>query len=118
MTAHRERIFSGPHRLDDLKARILPVGVDSDQTATGPQGPRQRRNDALGAEIHRGFSPVWLGCYDKVEIGLGPARPRDDRIEQEPVVLPIQHQRYRPLVDRHARFWADIGPPILLEKWA
>src|SRR5437588_7452072 len=118
MTAHRERIFSRPNRLDDFKARILPVGVNSNQTATGPQRPRQRRNNPLGAEIHRRFGPVWLGCNHKVEISLGSACPRDDRIEQETVVLPIYDQRYRPFIGRHARFWADIGAPVLLEKWA
>ena len=70
MTAHGERIFSGPDRLDDFEAGILPVGVNSNQTAPGPQRPRQRCDNALGAEIHRGFRPIRLGSDDQVEIGL------------------------------------------------
>src|SRR5665213_3126829 len=89
MTAHRERIFSGPYRLDDLHAGILAVGVDSDQAAPGPQRPRQGRNDAFGAEIDRGFGPIGLGSDNQVEIGLGLAGPGDDLVEQEPVVFPV-----------------------------
>src|SRR5882762_10146078 len=116
MTAHRERIFSGPYRLDDLQPRIPPVRVDSNQAAASPERPRQGRNDAFGAEIDRGFGPVGLGSNNQVEIGLGAAGARDDQIEQESMVFPVKYHRDRPLVDRHARAWADIGPPVLLQK--
>src|SRR5712664_3836677 len=91
MTAHGERIFSGPDRLNNLNAGILPVGVNSDQTAAGPQRPRQRRNNAFGAEIHRRFGPIRLRSDDQVEIGLGTASARDDRIEQKTMIFAVQH---------------------------
>src|SRR5260370_26547026 len=85
MRAHFERLSAGPDRLDNLQSGILPVGVNSNQTAAGPQRPRQRRDDAFGAEIDRGFGPVGLRSNDQVEIGLGAAGARDDRIEQKTV---------------------------------
>src|ERR1700684_2210007 len=116
MTAHRERIFSRPYRLDNLQSRILAMGVDSDQPAASPQSPPQWGNNASGAEIDARFGPIGLGGDDQVEIGLGPAGPRDDRIEQKAVVLPVKHQRYRALIDRHARAPGDDGPPVLLQQ--
>src|SRR5580698_10523795 len=101
MTAYGERIFSGPYRLDNFEAGILPVRVNSYQTAPGPQCPGQRGNDAFGPEIDRGFGTVGLGSDDQVEIGLGTARVRNDRIEQETVVFPIQHDGHWTLIDRH-----------------
>src|SRR6266704_2097562 len=116
MTAHRERIFSGPNRLDDLEAGILPVGVNSNQTAAGAQRPCERRNDAFGAEIDRGFGPVGLRSDNQVEIGLRAAGARDDLVKQKSVVFPVQHDGDRPLIDRHARPRADIGAPVLFQK--
>ena len=87
MTAHHERIFSRPDRLNDFQARIMPVGVNSNQTPPRPQRPGQRRNNPFGTEIHRRFRPIGLGGDHKIEIGLGPPRPGDDRIKQEPVVV-------------------------------
>src|SRR5580698_2241900 len=118
MTAYRERIFSRPYRLDNLQAGILAMGVDSDQPAAGPQSAPQWCNNASGTEINARFGPIGLGSDDQVEIGLGPAGPRNDRIEQKPVVLPVKHQRHRPFIDRHARARGDAGPPVLLQKWA
>src|SRR5579863_10077532 len=118
MTAHGERIFSRPYGLDNLQPRILPVGVDSDQTAPGPQRAPQGGYNALGAEIDAGFRPVWLGGDDEVEIGLGPARARNDRIEQESMVFAVKNQRYGAFIGRHARSGRDARPPVLLQKRA
>src|SRR6516165_2675940 len=118
MTADGERVFSGPDCLNNLDARILSMGVDSNQSPTSTQATRQWGNDALGTEINSGFRAIGLGCDDQVEIGLGPARPRNDLVEQEAVVLTIDYQGYRPLIKRHARTRADAGAPILFQKRA
>src|SRR5579863_9342327 len=116
MTAHRERIFSRPYRLDNLQSWILAVGVNSDQSPARPQSPRQWCNNASGAEIYARFGPIRLRGDDQVEIGLGPAGPWNDRIEQKPMVFAVKHQRHRPLIDRHAGTGRDAGPPVLLQK--
>src|SRR3974377_119487 len=109
MTAYGERAFSGPDRLNNLHARILSVGVDPNQSPTGAQAACQWGDDALGTEINSGFRAIGLGCDDQVEIGLGPARPRNDLVEQETVILTIDHQSYRPLIKRHAATRAAAG---------
>src|SRR5258706_112798 len=116
MTAHRERIFSGPNRLNDLEAGILPVRVNSNQTPAGAQRSREGRNDAFGTEIDRGFGPVRLRSDDQVEIGLGAAGTWDDLVKQKTVVFPVQHDGDRPFIYWHARARADIGAPVLLQK--
>src|SRR6516225_11049614 len=118
MTAYGERVFSRPDCLNNLHARILSVGVDPDQSPTGAQAASQWGDDALGAEINSGFRAIGLGCDNQVEIGLGPARPRNDLVEQEAVVLTIDYQGYRPLIKRHARTRADAGAPVLFQKRA
>src|ERR1700722_5091787 len=118
MTAHRERIFSRPYRLDNLQAGILAVGVNSDQPAPGPQSPPPWWNNASGGEINARYGPKGMGSDDQVETGLGPAGPRNNRIKQKPVVFAVKHQRHRPLIDRHAGTGRDAGPPVLLQKRA
>src|SRR6202022_4149014 len=112
MTAYSERIFSGPDGLDDLEPRILAVGVNSDQPAAGPPRPPQGRDDAFGAEIHRRFGPIRLGSDHQVEIGLGAASPRNDRIQQKSLIFPVKRDGDGPLIDRHTGAWADAGAPV------
>src|SRR3974390_1315606 len=113
MAADRERIFSGPNGLNYLHTGVMAVGMDADQPATGPQGPGQWCNDAPGAKADRRFGPVWLRGGDQVETGVAAARPWDDGIEQEAVIVAVKRQHHGALIDRHAAARADGGAPVL-----
>src|SRR6201990_502137 len=117
MAADRERIFSRPDCPDHFHARILTMGMDTDQAPPGPKRPCQGRNDPFCPKIDRGQGAVWLGCNNEVEIGLGLPRPWNGGIQQEPVVLAIEHEHDGPLVERHGGAWADRGAPVLFEEW-
>ena len=65
---------------------------------------------------HRARS-IRLRCDDEIVIRDGAARLRDDRIEQELVIVAIDHQHDGALVDRIAGLRADAGFPVLREEW-
>src|SRR5262249_16360473 len=48
-----ERVVAWPQTLDDLKPRIVAVGMNGDEAAPGPERARQRRNHPAGLELDR-----------------------------------------------------------------
>ena len=58
----------------------------------------------LGFEVERGARAIGLRGDDEIVVGHGAARPRYDRIEQEFVVLAIEHQHDGTFVDGISRF--------------
>lgn len=97
-----EGLLLRPDGADDLHARIAAVGVDADQPPAGAERPGQRRHHLLGLEGGGGAGPVGLRGHHQVEVGAGGAGAGDHRIQQEAVVLAVEHQDRRPLVDRVA----------------
>ena len=97
-----ERIVVRPDLLDDFHAGIVAVRMDGDQPAAGAERARQRRDHALGLEFERGARAIGLRGDDEIVIGERAAGFRNDRIEQEAVVLAIDDEHDRPLIDRIA----------------
>ena len=112
MTIHRERIFARPDLLHDLESRILPHGMDADQAAAGTNGARQWRNDLLRLEFSRSTGAIRLRGDDQVVIRRDTSRTWNDRIEQEAMILAIERQDDRPLIDGVARLRTDLGVPV------
>ena len=111
-----ERIVVRPDLLDDFHAGIVAVRMDADQPAAGAERLGQRPDHALGLEVERGAGAIRLRGDDQIVIGDGAAGLRNDRVEQEAVVLAIDHQHDRPLVDRIAGARADAGFPVLRQE--
>src|SRR5262249_35978350 len=89
------------------------MGMSRPPAAAGSQRLGERRDHALGLELERGARAVGLRGDDEVVVRHRAAGPRDDRIEQELVIVAIEHQHHRPFVDRIAGFRADPGLPVL-----
>ena len=106
----------GQTLLDDLHAGIVAVRMDRDQPAARAERVGERRDHALGLEVERGARAIGLRRDDEVVVGDRAARPRDDRVEQELVVVAIDHQHHRPLVDRIAGLRAHPGLPVLRQE--
>ena len=90
--------------------------MDRDQAAARPERARQRRDHALGLEVERGARAIGLRGDHEVVVGDGAARPRHDRVEQELVVLAVDHQHHRPLIHRVAGLRAHARLPVLGEE--
>ena len=112
----RKWVVVGPNGADDVHPRILAVRMYGDQPAARTERLGEGRDHAFGFELDRRPRPIGLRGDDEVEIGFGPPGPRNDLVEQKAVVLPIEHQRHRSLVERHAGARADAGAPVLLQE--
>src|SRR5262245_22817527 len=90
--------------------------MDRDQPSARSQRTGQRRDYALRLEFERSARAIWLRRDDEVVIGDRAARLRNDRIEQEFVILAIDHEDHRALVDWIAGFRAHPRLPVLRQK--
>ena len=116
MAAVHEGIILGPHLVNDLHARIAPVGMDGDHAAAGAERAGQRRQHALGLELQRRARTIRLRGDHQIVVGHRTARLRDHLIEQELVVVAVQHQHDWPLIDRVAAFRRHLGLPVFAEE--
>jgi hypothetical protein len=82
----------------------------------GPSARAKRRDHALGLELERGARAIGLRGDDEIVIGERAAGLWDDRVEQEAVILAIDDEHHRPLVDRVAGARADAGFPVLRQE--
>src|SRR3974377_2171479 len=87
MPVVNEWIVTRPDLVNDLHPRIMAGGVDADETSARSYRSRQRSNHASRFEFERCACAVGLRGNDEIIVGHGAARTRDDRIEQELVVL-------------------------------
>ena len=90
--------------------------MDGDEPPAGAERAGERRDNALGLEVERRAGAVGLRGDDEVVIGARAAGARNDRIEQEAMVVAIEHEHHRPLVDRVAGARRDAGFPVLRQK--
>ena len=109
-------LSSGQNSLDDFHARIVAVRMDGDKAAAGAERARQRSDHPLGFEFERGARAIGLRGDDEIVIGDRAAGSWDQRVEQETVVLAIDDEHHRALVDRVAGARADAGFPVLHQK--
>ncbi len=86
--------------------------MDADQPPARPERARQRRQHLLRLELDRGAGAIGLRGDDQIVIGARDAALRPHRVEQELVVLAVEHQHHRLLVDRVAAGLAHLGPPV------
>ena len=116
MAVGLEWIVVRPDALHDLDAGIVAARMDRDQASARPQRAGERRDDRLRLELGAGARAIGLRGDDEIEIGIRRPRLRDDRIEQELVVLAVDHEHHRPLVDRVAGLRADAGLPVFRQE--
>ena len=84
-----------------------------------PPGARLRASGATHParlELDRRAGAIGLRGDHQIVIGAGEAAARPHLVEQEFVVLAIDHQHDRLLVDRIAAAGADPGAPVLAEE--
>src|SRR5262245_55419907 len=113
MAIDGERIVVWPDSSDDFHAGVMSVRMDREQTAARPKRTRERRDHALGLEFQRGPRAIWLRGDDEVVIGDGSAWFRDQRIKQEFVVLAIDDEHHRALIDRIPGLRTHARLPVL-----
>ncbi len=111
-----ERVILWPDFLNHLHARVMTVRMDGDQPAARPERARQRRDHALGLELERGAGAVRLRSDDEIVISAGAPGARDDRIEQETVIVAVNYEHYGPFVDRVAGARGNSGLPVLHQE--
>src|SRR5215831_7704133 len=90
--------------------------MDGDQPAARRQSPRQRRQYAFGFELDRGAGAVWLRSDDQIIIGNRRAASRSHLVEQKFVVVAVENEHDRAIVDRIAASRADACAPMLGQK--
>ena len=101
----------GPDLADDLEAGVAAVGLDAEQPAAGPEAPRERGQNLLHLEVGRHPRAVGLRGDDQIVALARAAGARDDRVEQEPVILAVEHQHRGADVERIAGLRACADPP-------
>src|ERR1700720_3177986 len=116
MTIGPERVLARPDLSDDFEPGIISMGMDDDQPATRRQSPRQRRQYPLCLELDWSAGPVWLRGNDEVVIGDCRAAPRPHLVEQKFVVVAVNNEHDRPVIDRVAAPRADARAPMFGEK--
>ena len=116
MARLRERILARPHLLHHFQAGVITMRMDAEQPPTFAEGTHQRRHHLLRLEFQRRASAVGLRGDDHVVLGLALAALRDHVLKQESVIIAVQHQRRRMLVDRVATLRAVARLPVLGEK--
>src|SRR5262249_27061848 len=116
MSVHLERILARPDPLDDLEARIPSAGVDTDQSPAGAERTRERSDDLGRLELNRGTGPVRLRSDDQIEVGADRALLWPYAVEQELMVVSVDHQHDGSLVDRIAGSRAYLRRPVGGEK--
>src|SRR6185503_18292352 len=94
---------------DDLEARIMAVGMDAEQAPALAERAHERRHHLLRLEFERRTRPVRLRGDHHVVVGEPGAALRDHLVEEEPVVVAVEHLYRRMLVDRVARLGAQAG---------
>ena len=82
----------------------------------GPKRARKRRDHALDLEVERCAGAIGLRRDHEIVAGDRSAGARQDRLEQEVVVLAIDHQHDRPLERRVAGLRIDAGLPGVAEE--
>ena len=87
-----------------------------DQPPARRQRARQRRDHAARLELQRRTRAIGLRGDDQVVFGVGEAAARAHLIEQELVVLAIDHQHDRLFVDRIAAGAAHARAPVVGEE--
>jgi hypothetical protein len=78
------------------------MGMDDDEPPTERQSPGQRRQYTFRLELDRRTRPVWLRGNDEVVIGGRRAAPRPYLVEQEFMVVTVENEHDRAVVDRIA----------------
>src|SRR5215471_19555414 len=111
-----ERIVARPDLLDDFHAGIVTVRLNADQPAAGTERARERRDHALRLELERSARPIGLRGDDQIVVGERAAWLRNDRIEQEAMILAIDDEYHRALIDRIAGARANASLPILRQE--
>ena len=97
-----ERPLVGPDLADNLKPRVAAVGLDAEQPAAGPEAAGKRRQDLLHLEVGRHPRAVGLRGDDQIVALARAAGAGDHRVEQEPVILAVEHQHRGADVERVA----------------
>src|ERR1700757_3166384 len=104
MAVGREWVLAGPDLLDDFEPRVVTMRMNRDEPPTGREAARQWDDDPLSLEVEWGARAIGLRGDDQVVIGVGDTTARSHLVEQESVVLAIDDQHDRLLVDRIAAF--------------
>ena len=109
-------VLARPHFLDDLEARVLAVRVDAEQPSALAERAHERRDHLLRLELERRAQAVGLRGDHHVVIGLALAAPRNHFVEHEAIVVAVDDERDRVLVDRVAGLRAVARLPVLGEE--
>src|SRR2546422_1748082 len=112
----RERVLARPDALDDLQPGIVAVGMNAEQPAALAQRAHQRCYYFLRLEFERRAGAVRLRRDHHVVVGSTLPALRNHLVQEEAVVVTVDHQRDRMVVDRIAGLRAVAGPPVLCAK--
>ena len=90
--------------------------VNAEQPAALAKRAHERRDHLLGLELKRRAQAIGLRGDHHVVIGLALSALRDHLIQHEAIVVAVDDERYRVVVDRIARLRAVARLPVLREE--
>ena len=118
MAIDLERHLVGPELLSDLEGGIATPRLYCQQPSTRREAARQRREHTLYLEVGAHARAPRLRGKHEVVVLEDPARLRDHGVEQELVVLAVDHQHRRAHQHGIARFRAGLRLPAVCERAA
>src|SRR5215469_7218596 len=116
MAVRLEWILGRPDLADYFEPGIIAMRMNDDQPAARRQRSGQWRQYALGFELDRGAGTVWLRGNDEIIIGERRAASRPHLVEQKFVVVTVEHEDDRPVINRIAASQADPRAPMFRQK--
>ena len=112
-----ERLLVGPHLADDFHAGVLTGGLNGDHAPAGSKRRRQRRQHGAHLDVHRVTRTVGLRGDNQIVTQIAAALARNDRVQHEFLIAPVEHQHRRLLVERIAGLLAGAHlPPVLQQR--